>query len=76
MKVVFNSVPVEITTDSVVLDVKGSKQRIPNDFVWIFAGGEPPSAFLKKIGVAVGSHDLTKEGSKEVQQTVLAETLA
>jgi len=76
VKVVFNSMPVEVTTDSVVLDVKGSKQRIPNDFVWVFAGGEPPSAFLKKIGIAVGSHDLTAEGSKEVQQTVLAETLA
>ena len=76
VKAVFNSMPVEVTTDSVVLDVKGSMQRIPNDFVWVFAGGEPPSAFLKKIGIAVGSHDLTAEGSKEVQQTVLAETLA
>ncbi len=76
VKVVFNSMPVEITTDSVLLDVGGSKQRIPNDFVWVFAGGEPPSAFLNKIGVKVGSRDLTTEGRKEVQETAMAETLA
>jgi hypothetical protein len=42
-------------------------QEIPNDFVWIFAGGTPPNAFLKKIGVGFGSRDLTLEASKEAR---------
>ena len=54
LKVIFNSNAVEFTPDAVMLEVKGSIQKIPNDFVWIFAGGEPPTAFLKKIGIAFG----------------------
>src|SRR6266849_8981736 len=49
--VLFNSSPVEFKQDSVVLEVGGNPQVIPNDYVWIFAGGEPPTAFLRKIGV-------------------------
>src|ERR1700757_1306958 len=59
VKVIFNSNPVEFKKDSVILDVNGKQQEIPNDFVWIFAGGEPPTAFLKKVGVGFGEHDLT-----------------
>lgn len=62
----FNSNPVEFRNDSVVLDVNGSQQIFPNDFVWIFAGGEPPTAFLKKIGISFGERDLTKEGKRAV----------
>ena len=58
----FNSSPVEFRQDSVVLNVNGAEQTLPNDFVWIFAGGEPPTAFLKKIGVGFGERDLTKDG--------------
>jgi thioredoxin reductase (NADPH) len=68
LKVVYNSSPVEITSDSVTLQVEGAMQKIPNDYVWVFAGGEPPTAFLKKIGVALGPLDLTSEGSKEVRE--------
>ncbi len=64
LKVLFNSNPVEFKAESVALDVNGSKQEIPNDFVWIFAGGTPPTAFLKKIGVGFGSRDVTLEVSK------------
>src|SRR5437870_406871 len=55
VKVLFHSNPVEFKEDSVVLDVKGERQEIPNDFVWIFAGGSPPNDFLKKVGVAFGT---------------------
>jgi thioredoxin reductase len=65
--VVFNSAPAEIKTDVVVLDVNGEIQEIPNDYVWVFAGGLPPNDFLKKIGVAFGSHDVTLEASKEAR---------
>lgn len=68
--VLYNSQPVEFKSRSVVLDVKGEKREIPNDFVWIFAGGEPPSAFLKKIGVGFGNRDLAPEVSNEVRRAV------
>jgi thioredoxin reductase len=68
LKVIFNSRPLEITTDAVVLDVNSSAQRIPNDYVWVFAGGEPPTTFLKKIGIGFGAQDMTSEGSKEARQ--------
>ena len=68
LRVLFNSNPMEFKPGSVVLDVKGSVQEIPNDFVWIFAGGTPPNDFLKKIGVSLGHRDLTLEASKEAKQ--------
>ena len=27
---------------------------LPNDYVFVFAGGEPPFAFLRQIGVRFG----------------------
>ena len=58
LKVIFNSSPVEFTKASVVLEVNGQTHHIPNDYVWIFAGGEPPTTFLKKIGVGFSSQSL------------------
>jgi thioredoxin reductase (NADPH) len=74
VKVLFNSKPVEFTQKSAIIDIGGNLQEIPNDFVWIFAGGEPPTAFLKKIGIKVGMRDVTSEGSSEAKQAVLAHT--
>jgi len=68
LTVLFNSNPVEFKPESVIIDVNGTQQEIPNDYVWIFAGGNPPNAFLKKIGVGLGSQDLTLEASKEAKQ--------
>jgi len=68
VRVLFNSSPVEFKPESVIIEVNGGKQEIPNDFVWIFAGGTPPNAFLKKIGVGFGSRDMILEASKEAQQ--------
>ena len=65
---IFNSNPVEFRQDSVILDVQGKLQEIPNDYVWIFAGGDPPTAFLKKIGVGFGAQDLTTTGSREAKE--------
>ena len=63
----FNSIPVEFKASAVVLEVNGQEQEIANDFVWIFAGGTPPNDFLKKIGVQLGTCDLTLEASKEAK---------
>jgi len=66
--VLFNSNPVEFKPDSVVIDVAGSKQEIPNDFVWIFAGGAPAYAFLKNIGVGFGGRDITQETRRSAME--------
>ncbi len=68
VNVLFNSSPVEFREDSVVLDVNGTQQTLPNDFVWIFAGGEPPTAFLKKVGISFGERDLTNDGMRAVTE--------
>ncbi len=70
--VVFNSQPVEVKEDAVVLEVNGEAREIPNDYVWVFAGGIPPNAFLEKIGVSFGSRDLTLEASTEAKNAALA----
>ena len=68
VRVLFNSSPIEFKPESVIIEVNGGRQEIPNDFVWIFAGGTPPNAFLKKIGVGFGARDMTLEASKEAKQ--------
>ena len=67
LKVLFNSKPLEFTANAVVMEVAGARQTLPNDFVWIFAGGDPPAAFLKKVGIGFGERDMTSEGSREAQ---------
>ena len=72
VKVLFKSSPVEFKPDTVILSVDGSTQEIPNDFVWIFAGGTPPNDFLKKIGIEFGLRDVTTEASSEARQAALS----
>ncbi len=67
LKVIFNSQPVEIRAKSVLLDVAGQTREIPNDYVWVFAGGTPPDEFLQKVGIQVGQRDLTREASAEAK---------
>ena len=72
LKVLFNSNPLEFRPDAVILEVNGAKQKIANDFVWIFAGGTPSTDFLKKIGVKFGMRDMTVEASQEARLAVPA----
>ncbi len=71
LTVLFNSMPTEVKEGSVVIDVAGTSQEIPNDYVWVFAGGTPPNDFLKKIGVGFGMQDLTLEASREAKQAAV-----
>ncbi len=68
LQVLFNSNPVEFKEQSVILEVGGQQQELPNDYVWIFAGGTPPNDFLKKIGVGFGARDMTKDASEEAKK--------
>jgi thioredoxin reductase/ferredoxin len=65
LEVIFHSKPVEIREHSVLLEVNGIVKDLPNDYVWVFAGGDPPNAFLEKVGVIVGPRDLTAEAEAE-----------
>jgi thioredoxin reductase (NADPH) len=70
LRVVLNSTPVEITEAQVILDVNGTRQELPNDFVWIFAGGVAPNEFLKKIGIQFGAQDVTREAVREAREAL------
>ncbi len=58
IETIFESTPMAITGDSVVLEVDRKPRTLPNDLVWVFAGGDPPHEFLDKIGVACRSSNL------------------
>ncbi len=72
VKVLFNSLPTEFRQDKAFLQINGGVHEIPNDYVWVFAGGEPPRAFLEKIGVELGNRDMTLEASNEARQITVS----
>jgi putative YpdA family bacillithiol system oxidoreductase len=55
VRVLFNSSVLEISDQSVLLELKApeSKISITNDLVYIFIGGELPTQFLEKIGIKI-----------------------
>lgn len=55
LEVILQSMPVEFRTGSVILNTGGEVRELPNDLVWIFAGGTAPFDFLKSAGVAFGT---------------------
>jgi thioredoxin reductase len=60
IEVLFNSIPTEFRKGSALIDVGGGEIReLPNDFVWVFAGGIPPTEFLKNTGIAFGAVDVS-----------------
>ncbi len=65
LEVLFNSSPTEFRVGSVSIEVAGEVRELPNDCVWIFAGGTPPSDFLKAAGIAFGS--ASTEEHRELQ---------
>lgn len=49
----FNSEVKEILEDKILLQTPDGVKELPNDYVFIFAGGELPNEFLKKIGIGM-----------------------
>jgi len=66
INVLFNSIPTEFREGSVLIEVDGQLRELPNDLVWIFAGGVPPSDFLKASGVAFCTEQSTEQTSTHV----------
>jgi thioredoxin reductase (NADPH) len=50
---VFGSQVVSIEPEKVLLEANGNTHELPNDYVFVFAGGELPTEFLKKVGIEV-----------------------
>ncbi len=53
LKALFNSNVKEITEKEVRLMAGEKETAFPNDYVYIFAGGELPNEFLKSIGIQI-----------------------
>ncbi len=51
VNIIFNSDVAEILPEEVVLKTPDGVVKLPNQYVFIFAGGEMPFEFLKKVGV-------------------------
>jgi len=68
VEVLFNSNPVEVKADTITISVGGATREVPNDYMFVFAGGTPPFDFLKKIGIGFGEKDLLQEVSQEAKQ--------
>jgi thioredoxin reductase len=63
LEVIFDSAPKEFQKGKVILECKDGIRELPNDFVWIFAGGIPPSDFLKAAGIEFGRKDMREESA-------------
>ncbi|MFQ5750971.1 MAG: NAD(P)-binding domain-containing protein [bacterium] len=53
VQVLFESNVKEIKREEVILNVKEQLGRLPNDYVFIFAGGVLPTQFLMNIGISI-----------------------
>jgi len=56
ISLLFNSSVREIHEKCIDIDVAGTIRTLPNDYVFVFAGGELPFEFLKKIGIEIDLH--------------------
>jgi len=52
----FGSTVKAIEIDRVLLDEAGNDRIVPNDFVFVFAGGELPTKLLESAGVKIRTH--------------------
>jgi putative YpdA family bacillithiol system oxidoreductase len=53
LQIFFETQIKEIHTDRVVLDKKGQRVDLPNDYIILFMGTVPPFDFLKKMGIGI-----------------------
>lgn len=55
IKMAFNTVPIEIKPETIALQNNTTEEveEIPNDRIYIFAGGELPTSFLKNSGIEI-----------------------
>jgi thioredoxin reductase len=56
LNLVFESTVKRVEADRVVLSQLGENKVVANDFVFVFAGGVLPFAFLEKVGIQIETH--------------------
>ncbi len=56
VELVLNSSVTKISADRVMLDHAGEELVLPNDFVFVFAGGVLPTKLLKRAGIRIQRH--------------------
>lgn len=61
---IFDSQVLEIREKTVLLSTKDGQLEIPNDYVFVLAGGVPPFAALKQMGVTFGGQDKDMKSDK------------
>ncbi|MBI5624081.1 MAG: NAD(P)-binding domain-containing protein [Elusimicrobia bacterium] len=76
IRVLFNSAVTSVEPDAVVLRLKDAEERLPNDHVFVFAGGEVPFPLLKSMGVKFGGDEALVLGSSAAQDKPKDELLA
>jgi len=54
VNILFNSIVKSISGKTVLLKTYEGDIEIPNDYVFIFAGGEPPFTLMKNMGIRFG----------------------
>ena len=64
MKPLFGSQVVEVTPERVRLKVGSEVHELENDYVFVFAGGEPPFEFLKQCGVRSAAEAASEPSSR------------
>lgn len=53
LTMLYSSTPQSIHKEYITVDVNGEKMNIKNDLIYIFAGGELPTEFLRKSGIQI-----------------------
>ncbi len=71
IKVVFDSQVKRIGSDKVVLGTKAGEVTLVNDYVFIFAGGDPPYEFLKGMGIQFGGEKKESSRSSTVSPSTI-----
>jgi thioredoxin reductase (NADPH) len=61
IRVLFDSNVVEIQPETVIVRQGNILHTLPNDYVFIFAGGELPAEFLRRIGVKLRANESEHE---------------
>lgn len=62
LHVIFSSEVLEIKPDTVIIqEARNIMHNIPNEFVFIFAGGELPTELLKRCGIKLRTADVETE---------------
>ena len=59
INILYESTVDSVHEDHVIVNYLGEKKKVPNDYVFIFAGGIPPFKLMNSIGIQFGTSTLS-----------------